>query len=127
MGEYIKVLRESNGMSQEELGRRLNPPIYRSAVAKWEKNQVENIKRSYILQLALIFDVSPARIMCFDEISSAEKAFDAVKEAFNNQACEVLKMYLKLNPMGQERMMELLDNMMQLEKYQKKIPKNKVI
>ena len=127
MGEYIKFLRESQEISQEELGKRLNPPIYRSAVAKWENGKVENIKRSYILQLALIFNVTPAHLMCFEEPSSSEKALEAVKDAFDNQACDVLKMYLQLNKIGQERIKEALETLIQLEKYQKKDSKDKVI
>lgn len=48
MGTYIKRLREEMGISKEELGRSLNPPVNRAAVNKWETGQVENIKRTHI-------------------------------------------------------------------------------
>ena len=47
MGTYIKQLREGMGISQEELGKSLNPPVNRAAVNKWETGQVENIKRTH--------------------------------------------------------------------------------
>jgi transcriptional regulator with XRE-family HTH domain len=66
MGEYIKELREGKGLSQEELGRMLNPEVNRAAVNKWEKGHVENLKRTTIQQLSKIFGVSPAKLMCFE-------------------------------------------------------------
>ena len=57
MGTYIKQLREEMGISQEELGRSLNPPVNRAAVNKWETGQVENIKGHTFssLQRSLVF------------------------------------------------------------------------
>ena len=67
MGDYIKELRKKTNLSQEELGKLLNPPINRAAINKWEKGRVENIKRSYVEQLALIFGVAPSQLMCFED------------------------------------------------------------
>ena len=69
MGEYIKQLRKSAGLTQEELGQSLTPPVNKTAVNKWESGQVENIKRTYIKQLADKFGVRPSELMCFDEPS----------------------------------------------------------
>ena len=67
MGQYIKELRTSEGLSQEELGKMLTPPVNRAAVNKWETGQVENIKRNHIQQLAKHFGISPAKLMCFED------------------------------------------------------------
>ena len=46
MGEIIKQLRKAHNLTQEELGKRLG--VQKSAIAKYEKGRVENIKRSTI-------------------------------------------------------------------------------
>ena len=68
MGEYIKQLRNGLKLTQEELGQKLNPPVNRAAINKWEKGNVKNIKRSHIQQMAEIFGVSPVDLMCFDDV-----------------------------------------------------------
>lgn len=64
MGEYIKQLRESKGMTQKELGERVG--VNTAAVNKWEKGRVVNIKRETIEKLAKVFDILPSELMCFD-------------------------------------------------------------
>lgn len=49
MGERIKYLRESKGMTQEELGEKIG--VQKSAIRKYEKGEVENIKRSNIKKI----------------------------------------------------------------------------
>ena len=73
MGEYIKQLRKGAGLTQEELGQSLTPPVNKTAVNKWESGQVENIKRTYIKQLADKFGVKPSELMCFDEPSDSKQ------------------------------------------------------
>mgnify|MGYP000033737651 FL=1 len=85
MGTYIKQLREEMGISQEELGKSLNPPVNRAAVNKWETGQVENIKRTHIQQLAKKFGVSPCELMCFDD------RFDSAKAAEETKAIELVQ------------------------------------
>ena len=66
MGEIIKQLRKEADLTQEELGKKLDPPLNRAAINKWESGVVENIKRSYILQMAALFNVSGSYLMGFD-------------------------------------------------------------
>lgn len=80
MGTYIKQLKEEMGISQEELGKSLNPPVN-----KWETGQVENIKRTHIQQLAKKFGVSPCELMCFDD------RFDSAKAAEETKAIELVQ------------------------------------
>lgn len=68
MGSLIKELRTAAGLTQEELGKKLSPPVNRAAVNKWEGGRVSNIKRGYIEQMARIFGVDPVKLMCFDEM-----------------------------------------------------------
>lgn len=53
MGLYIKHLREQIKLTQEELGKMLDPPVNKAAVNKWETGRVENIKRTHIIQLCI--------------------------------------------------------------------------
>ena len=60
-GEIIKMLRTSRGLTQEELGNVIG--VQKSAIAKYEKGRVENLKRASIEKLATFFGVSPSYIL----------------------------------------------------------------
>lgn len=115
MGTYIKQLRKEMGMSQEELGKSLNPPVNRAAVNKWETGQVENIKRTHIQQLAKKFGVSPCELMCFDSTKATE--MELVQKHFGKDAVHVLQMFMELNQTGQQKVLEDLSDMTELSKY----------
>lgn len=57
IGRKIRELRKSAGLTQSELASRLG--VQKAAVAKYESGEIENLKRSTIQKLALLFDVSP--------------------------------------------------------------------
>lgn len=65
MGERIKQLRLANGLTQEELGKYIG--VQKSAIRKYEKGEVQNIKRSSIEILSNLFKVSPSYLMCIEE------------------------------------------------------------
>lgn len=118
MGQYIKQLREDAGLSQEELGKSLNPPVNRAAVNKWETGQVENIKRTHIQQLAIKFGVSPCELMCFDSSQTEEtKTLELVQKNFGKEAVKVLQMFCKMNQSGQQKVLEDMSDMTELPKY----------
>ena len=48
MGQRIHDKRKELGLTQEELGKKLDPPVKRQAVCKWENGETGEIKRSYI-------------------------------------------------------------------------------
>lgn len=70
MARRIKEKRLELGLTQEELGKLIG--TQRAAVNKYEAGLVENMKRSTIKQLSLIFNVDPKWLMAFDvdEINS---------------------------------------------------------
>lgn len=76
MGELIRYHRKRLGMSQEELGKCLTPPVNKAAVNKWETGTVENIKRTHIKQLSNKFMISPSVLMCWDNDKSNETTID---------------------------------------------------
>lgn len=70
MGDRIKELRISKGLTQEELGKYIG--VQKSAIRKYEKNEVQNMKRSTIATLSKLFNVSPAYLMCMEEDEEVE-------------------------------------------------------
>lgn len=54
-GERIKKLRKEKGLTQEQLGKLLG--VKKSAIAKYENNRVENLKKETIQKLSEIFEV----------------------------------------------------------------------
>lgn len=67
----IKELRVRSGMTQEELADKLG--LKKSAIAKYENGRVENIKRTTLLKLSEIFNVSPAYIMDLQDCSNPKE------------------------------------------------------
>lgn len=65
MGNRIKELRIAAGLTQTELGEKLG--IGSSAVAKYEKGRVKNIKQSTIAKMADIFGCTPSHVMALDD------------------------------------------------------------
>ena len=64
MGKRIAQKRKEKGMTMEQLASALD--IQASAVNKYEKGLVENIKRTTILRMAQIFECDPAWLMGFE-------------------------------------------------------------
>ena len=65
IGERIYYKRTELGMTMEELGQKTG--VQRSAVNKWEKGYVENIKSGTIAKIASALDVSPLWLLGLEE------------------------------------------------------------
>lgn len=65
MGDRIKHLRKAKGLTQEELGKYIG--VKKAAIMKYEKGNVQNMKRSSIEILSNLFGVTPSYLMCLDE------------------------------------------------------------
>lgn len=131
MGEYIRKLRMGDNKfghkwSQEELGHKLNPPVNRGAVNKWEKGRVTNIRKEHIEQLAEIFGVHPIDLMCFSEkynekqISEEVETIEAVQKLFGRQAVQILDFFCQLNDLGKEKLLNNAGDLAELPKYTNK-------
>lgn len=59
--EIIKQNRKRLGLTLEELGKRIG--VSKVAVSKWESGETDNIKRSNLLKLADVLDVSPVELL----------------------------------------------------------------
>ncbi|MGK9295958.1 helix-turn-helix transcriptional regulator, partial [Melissococcus plutonius] len=64
MGDRIKRLRIEANLTQEELGKKVG--LKRAAINKYEKGNVENMKRSVVEKMSFIFNVSPSYLMALD-------------------------------------------------------------
>lgn len=61
IGTRIKEARIAKGLTQEELGEMLG--VQRSAIAKYEKGRVVNIKRSTLKKISDILGIPPAELI----------------------------------------------------------------
>lgn len=77
VGEKIKNLRKSLGLTQTELGQRVG--VQKNAVSKWECGRVEDIPTSTIKQLASLFGV-PASYLIDDDSTHIPTGFSPMPE-----------------------------------------------
>lgn len=103
MGERIKQLRLQKGLTQEELGKYIG--VQKSAIRKYEKGAVTNLKRSSIETLAKLFNVTPSYLMCIDDdyknnIINDKRAFPllgTVKAGYDYLASENVVSYISID------------------------------
>lgn len=65
LGNMIKMNRETLGLRQGELGRRLG--VGRAAINKYERGHVENVPIPNLERLSEVFNTTPARLLGWDE------------------------------------------------------------
>lgn len=104
MGLRIYQKRKEYGYTMEELGNLLG--VNKTAVNKWEKGIVENIKQSTIKKMADIFECSPTWLMGLDEmIEAAESTFPEL----NKERIELIEKYSKLSTSQQKIIMDTIN------------------
>ena len=116
-GARIKYLRSLNGMSQEELGRRVG--VQRAAINKYEKGSVTNIPIATIEKIAQVFDVSPTFIVGWDKfkgnpLAMEVKVIDGVRYFYGTDAVDLLETFTVLNNKGRERVIQYCHEMDEL-------------
>lgn len=92
MGNRLKRLRVENHLTQEDVGKIIG--VQKAAVNKYEKGNVENIKRESVIKLAHLYKVNPSYILCFNEPSEA--AYWAYRRLDEEDQSEI---YDKINRM----------------------------
>ena len=124
MGERIKYLRESHGMTQDELGEKIG--VQKSAIRKYEKGSVENIKRSSIKIMADLFNVSPCYLMAWDEdelrnnnLSEEVKLIERIQLQYGKPAVELLSDFVQLNDNRQKKAIAQVQDLLDVPKYRK--------
>lgn len=71
--DRIKQLRLQKGWTQEQLGTKIG--VQKAAIAKYESGRVENLKRDTIEKMSMLFNVSPAYLLCIDSDSDSQYGF----------------------------------------------------
>ena len=72
IGDKIRNARLAKGYTQEELGNMIG--VQKSAVAKYEKGRVVNIKRSVLAKLSKVLDIPPVELVSDIEEKPVETA-----------------------------------------------------
>jgi transcriptional regulator with XRE-family HTH domain len=114
MQDMIKYQRELLDWTQDDLGKRLDPHVNRAAIQKWEKGTTENIKRTYIIQMAKLFNISPCQLMCFEPLNhdpDKDKICDLINKCYGQEAYELVKKYLSMNEDGRRLAADLISNL----------------
>lgn len=113
-------------MTQEELGERIG--VQKSAIRKYEKGVIENIKRSSIKIMANIFGVSPTYLMGWDdEENSSEvealaeevKLLERIQSQYGERSIRLLKAFNDLGVSGQETAIHIVEDLLDVPKYRK--------
>ena len=101
IGEKIRQARISKGMTQEELGKALG--VQNSAIAKYEKGRVVNIKRSTLKKISDILGIAPSELIFEAYMEEEQKKNDI-------QADIILKMRTD------DTFMSVVENLYKLDK-----------
>ena len=74
IGDKIREARLKKGMTQEDLGNALG--VQKSAIAKYEKGRVVNIKRSTLKKISDVLNIAPSELIFETYIEEEEKKND---------------------------------------------------
>lgn len=108
-GTRIKYLRQLNGLSQEELGKRVG--VQRAAINKYEKGTVTNIPIQTIEKIAAVFDVSPTFIVGWNgdkenPLSAEVRVIKGIKHFYGNDAVDLIEIYSTIDGEGRKRLIQ---------------------
>lgn len=113
VGERIKCYRLEKGWTQEELGKHLG--VGKAAIQKYESGQVQNLKSSTIKTLCELFNTRPFDFI-FDELDHDEKP---EIEVVNTKKTSLLKIFITLNAVGQQKIIDYASDLLEIPKYRK--------
>lgn len=125
MADRIKERRIAMDFTQEELAQKLG--LQKSAIAKYEKGRVENIKRSIIEKMSELLDCSPAWLMGWDSIEEKQyiegmaedmkdRVYDFMGNAFDDTKINHMKHFNSLNRINQKKVISYTDNLLNVQK-----------
>lgn len=125
-GIKIKELRKANNLTQEELGRKLG--VKKSAIQKYEKGEIVNLKLDTIKKLCEIFNITPGSLIFpkgddYDKLYGADKlrfevkVLESIDILYGKNTVEIIQYFVKLNKRGQSRAIDTIYDMTLLAKY----------
>ena len=101
IGDKIRIARINKGMTQEDLGKALG--VQKSAIAKYEKGRVVNIKRSTLKNISDVLGIAPSELIFETYMEEEQKKNDI-------QADIILKMR------SDETFMSVVEQLYKLDK-----------
>lgn len=114
-GEILKKLRLEAGYTLESLGQKLDPPLEKATILRWENGSIKSIKQNYLLQLANLYNVSVYYLLGQSTTLTEEvKVWDSISDLFGNDASEFLNDYLGLNSEGKKKARSQMSDLWQL-------------
>jgi transcriptional regulator with XRE-family HTH domain len=78
VGDKIRIARLNKGMTQEELGKALG--VQKSAIAKYEKGRVVNIKRSTLKKISDVLGIAPSELIFDAYIEEEQQKNDTITD-----------------------------------------------
>lgn len=113
IGEKIKNARLAKGFTQEELGKLIG--VQKSAIAKYEKGRVVNIKRSVLAKIAQILEIPPIELVSDIEKNPIETAGLHTRILTDIELMESIKEYYELSTSNQKMVRDLIHNLKKAE------------
>ena len=113
IGEKIKSARLAKGYTQEELGNLIG--VQKSAVAKYEKGRVVNIKRSVLAKISKVLDIAPVELVSdINEkpVEMAERHFEMIMDEDLN---EIFEEFRSLDAQKKKIVKDLIHNLAKTE------------
>ena len=110
MSLRIREKRLEKNMTMEELGVAIG--VQKSAVNKWEKGIVKNIKRSTIQKMAELFDCSPVWLMGLEDDdyeAQIDMAASIIDGTFDAEFVSLYEQWEKLNPDNRTQIKNMID------------------
>lgn len=126
MHERLKALRESKGLTQEQVGEVLG--VKKATINKYEQGEIQNIKRSNIKKLADLFGVSPTYLMCLEDngqsgeekrLSEEVHILEEIQRKYGKQAVKMLELLSSMNDLGQKKAVEQVELLTSVPQFQK--------
>lgn len=106
IGEKIKMLREKNNLTLEEVGKAVG--VGKSTVRKWETGMIVNMRRDKIAALAMALHTTPAYLMGWEEESTqGQKKEAARKDGPTREEIEkeLMSLVSKMKPEQKQRVL----------------------
>ena len=120
VGQKIKQLRVSKGLTQEELGEMLG--VKKAAVQKYESGQVQNLKQSTIKKLCEIFNKYPDYFIFDDFDSELEKELrqevefvQIMEKKYGKDVISIFEVVIDLNEESKKKVFDYVTDMRLIE------------
>ena len=136
-GERIRIARKTAGLTQKQLGEKLN--ISYQTIAQWENN-LRNPKLETLRKIANELNCPITNLLTEDEIPIVRLGYDVGYKFGKREWIEYLEKYLgytfsdaeqkivdlleKLNAEGQQKAVERVEELTEIPKYQKETPQD---